>query len=351
MFCHLRCALAACTVLLASHAPALESQLPPVILEASSAVTHLYPEEMRLVEVGFDIPLGMDFIPERVEKTCSCVIVESADVQGATWTGGSHHAVTFGFSSGPVIGFMQVPVWILGRVGKDPRCIAFTLLGEVAPYIMWPTGADIIDLGEQRMDELPREFQVPLRKGKNPQPFETISGALSSPDGLFDIRIAPAGTDAWTMFVTIRKLPLSGVITTGITLTCSQAGKECKGHPSNRLRIHLIGPMSAKPTGILFGNVPQGQREVRTITRVGRGVDDIAGITAADRERVTWRFLPGAAPPKLEVTFTGSGLEGPASGHIDIHQKDATVLRIPYVAHVSHGLPALVPSPEKSPKF
>ena len=53
MIRHLCFALAFCA---AGQAMALESQLPPVILEAASTMTHLYPDEVRLVEVGFDIP-------------------------------------------------------------------------------------------------------------------------------------------------------------------------------------------------------------------------------------------------------------------------------------------------------
>jgi hypothetical protein len=83
----------------------------------------------------------------------------------------------------------------------------------------------------------------------------------------------------------------------------------------------------------------------------GGGPDDIADITAADQERVSWRFIPGTQPTKLEVTFRGSGLEGTASGHFDIHLRDATILRIPYVAQVSHGLRAIVASPDNNLGF
>jgi hypothetical protein len=351
MIRHLRFALAASVALVAPHAVALESQLPPVILEATSPTTHLYPDEIQLVELGFDVPLGQDFVPARIVKTCSCLTIEGSDIHGVAWPGGSHQSVSFGFAAGPVNGSMQVQAWILGRVGNEPRCIACTLAGVVAPYIDWPSGPDIIDLGELRVDELPKEFQVVLKKGRNPQPFDTLTGALSSPHGLFDTRMTPAGKDAWTMTVTVRKLPLSGVITTGMTLTCWNMGKECKGHPANRLRINLIGPMRSKPTGILFGNVPQGQQEVRTITLEGGGPDDIVDITAADQERVSWRFIPGTQPTKLEVTFRGNGLEGTASGHIDIHLRDTTVLRIPYVAQVCHGLRSIVAGPDDNPGF
>jgi hypothetical protein len=351
MIHHLRYACAAAMALIIPPAHARESQLPPVILEASSAMTHLYPDEIQLVEVGFDVPWGQDFVPERIVKGCSCLTIEGSDVQGTTWPGGSHHAVSFGFAAGPVTGSMQVQAWILGRVGHEPRCIAMTLPGEVAPYIDWPSGPDIIDLGEQPVDALPKEFQVTLKKGRNPQPFDALSATVSAPDGPFATRIAQAGADAWTMTVTVRRLPLSGVVTTGVTLTCLDRGRECKGHPANRLRINMLGAIRSKPTGILFGNVPQGQQEVRIITLEGGSPEDIVSITATDAVRLSWRSIPGTNPLKLEVTFSGTGVEGGASGHLDIHQRDATVLRIPYIAHVSHGLPSVEASPEKNPGF
>ena len=151
------------------------------------------------------------------------------------------------------------------------------------------------------------------------------------------------------MEVTVRKLPLSGVITTGVTLTCSNRGQECTGHPSNRLRINLLGPIRCRPTGILFGNVPQGQQEVRTITLDGAGPGDIVAITASDAERVSWGAIPGSLPPQLEATFTGTGVEEAASGHLDIRARDQTVLRVPYFARVAHGLPAQAARPEGNP--
>jgi hypothetical protein len=351
MIRHLRSALAVMTALIGPQAPGLESQPPPAILEATGATTHLYPDEVRLVDVGFDIPLGLDFVPERIVKGCSCLTIEGSDVRGAPWPGGSHHVVSFGFAAGPVTGSMLVRAWIIGRVGDDPRCIVCALPGEVATYIDWPSGPDIVDLGDLRLAELPREFRVALKKGGNPQRIDALACTVSSHDGLFDCRMEPAGTDAWTMTVTVRKLPLSGVITAGVTLTCSDQGRECSGHPANRLRINLIGPLRAKPTGILFGNVPQGQREVRIITVDGAGPDDLADITASDAPRVSWRTIPGTQPPKLEVTFSAHGVEEAASGHLDIHQRDGLILRIPYFARVAHGLQPTVGSPVENPGF
>ena len=41
-------------------------------------------------------------------------------MRGATWPGGSHHVVSFGYAAGPVAGSMLVRAWILGRVGMNP---------------------------------------------------------------------------------------------------------------------------------------------------------------------------------------------------------------------------------------
>jgi hypothetical protein len=319
--------------------PPVEST-PSTLLTVTSEGLVFFPGERQIVPFTFTAPGGATLAVTRVEASCSCMVPGGIPVR--LEPGAPVHAAVM-ITAGRLAGGFGGTVWVWSRAGEEAeRIIALSASGEVRDPLGWPAelSGPLLDLGSCRSQEAvqPRRFR--LVRGPHPLPWTTIS-VDSGDDGQFHAEVQAAGA-GWDLVVTPASPRFHGQLNGRLVFTLRAAdGNVLPYQPERALRLRVVGPVVAKPLGLLLGVVAAGgMAEASSVLSTADGAPIVVRtLTVSDPARMHAQVALVDGEQVLSLAFTATGKPGKASGHVDVGFADGSVMRLPVLATVAAAGP------------